>query len=169
MKSVLRSIKPYWLYLILTGKKTIEVGKNFPKNEEWDKIVYLYCTKDRKSLNKIPAYDKEWMKKYLKKVACKFICTGFMKPMYNLRPMEEKSCVPYLDLIEYSKGKQLYGWHISDLVIYDKPKELGEFKPYNRKCYYSDLGLAIPKCKDCHDCYVERPPQSWCYIEELGV
>lgn len=28
----------------------------------------------------------------------------------------------------YANGKVLYGWHISDLKIYDKPKELEEFK-----------------------------------------
>ena len=41
---------------------------------------------------------------------------------------------------EYGKGKDLYAWHIDNLEIYDKPKELSEF------------GL-------------KRPPQSWCYIE----
>lgn len=33
MRHVLRSIKPYWVYLILKGKKTVEVGKNIPKAE----------------------------------------------------------------------------------------------------------------------------------------
>lgn len=32
---------------------------------------------------------------------------------------------------------------------------------------YNDLGTAIPKCGTCHDCTVEKPPQSWCYVEEL--
>ncbi len=44
-------------------------------------------------------------------------------------------------LAEYSNGKQLYGWHISDLVIYDEPKDLGEFS-------------------------IKKPPQSWCYVKE---
>lgn len=29
------------------------------------------------------------------------------------------------------------------------------------------LGITIPKCGKCHDCTVEKPPQSWCYVEEL--
>ena len=70
-------------------------------------------------------------------------------------------------LWNYGQGKTLYAWHIDDLKIYDKPKELSEFK--------------ISKCKekDCINCqryYVtrnycptilKRPPQSYCYVEEL--
>ena len=73
----------------------------------------------------------------------------------------------------------MYGWHISNLVIYDKPKELSEFY---RKCE------KFP-CEGCehlkyqrvnadeydYDCEffnyhipIKRPPQSWCYVEERG-
>lgn len=38
-------------------------------------------------------------------------------------------------------AKTFYGWHISDLVIYDKPKQLSEFN-------------------------INRAPQSWCYVQE---
>lgn len=37
------------------------------------------------------------------------------------------SCLTVNDLWEYANGKTLYGWHISDLVIYDVPRELSEF------------------------------------------
>lgn len=80
------------------------------------------------------------------------------------------ACLTQDEVEKYSGGKDVYGWHITDLVIYDKPKELREFKPYNRTeddCKFSNLGYAIPKCEDCHECYVKRPPQSWCYVEEL--
>lgn len=70
-------------------------------------------------------------------------------------------------LWDYGKGATLYGWHISNLKIYDMPKPLYRFKPWNRECKYNDLGIAIPKCGTCHDCTVEKPPQSWCYVEEL--
>lgn len=54
-----------------------------------------------------------------------------------------QSCVDWNELRKYlsNKNRDFYGWHISDLVIYDKPKKLGEF------------GLT-------------RPPQSWCYVQE---
>ena len=55
--------------------------------------------------------------------------------------------------------KNGYAWHISDLKIYDKPKELGEFR---KVCLNG-------KCSDCiyEECKITRPPQSWCYVEEL--
>ncbi len=52
------------------------------------------------------------------------------------------ACLSKKDVNTYLKGQKGYGWHISDLKIYDKPKELSEF------------GLT-------------RPPQSWCYVEKL--
>lgn len=71
---------------------------------------------------------------------------------------------------------KLYGWHISNLVIYDTPKELSEFiKP----CIYGDDGEGEVSCFECEksgfapdlhiDCYniLTRPPQSWCYVEQL--
>lgn len=78
------------------------------------------------------------------------------------------SCVSKEELNAYgAKAPLLYGWHISNLKIYDMPKPLYRFKPWNRECKYNDLGIAIPKCGKCHDCTVEKPPQSWCYVEEL--
>ena len=64
---------------------------------------------------------------------------------------------------------EFYKWHISDLKIYDEPKPLSDFKLWNRKCPYSDLGLATPKCEECRECKIKRPPQSWCYTEEVVI
>ncbi len=74
-----------------------------------------------------------------------------------------------------------FGWHISNLKIYDKPKELGEF---SRICTDFYNGKHCDECKYFIDgrCYeydesdcgcdglkpIERPPQSWCYVEGLG-
>ena len=182
MKAVFRSIKAYWLYLILIGKKTIEVGKDYPKSDDWNKIVYLYCSKDMKSFNRIPEKDREWMRKYLGKVACVFVCDKiheiiphFDTPTFPNQYIcgwdygKEFDCLSFEELTSYLNGKKGYGWHISDLVIYDKPKELGEFKkPCNHKndCCTCDRYDYIG-----HKCYDEitRPFQSWGYIEELGV
>lgn len=88
----------------------------------------------------------------------------------NLR-YNSGTCFSYEDMVNYSNGKTLYGWNISDLKIYDKPKELSEFyKP----CPTQEKG----DCLSC-DCLADndyggvctnnltRPPQSWCYVEEL--
>lgn len=62
-----------------------------------------------------------------------------------------------------------YGWHISDLKIYDKPKELSEFRvscptscencknPLYYECWCEEKGVKV----------LTRAPQSWQYVEEL--
>lgn len=88
-------------------------------------------------------------------------------------------CLKKKEIDNYGKGKMLYGWHISDLKIYDKPKELSEFK--TPPCEKSEKACGnckwlvkrnTPDVYEC-ECYVEdgrpitRAPQSWCYVEEL--
>ena len=91
-----------------------------------------------------------------------------------------KSCLSLDDVAHYvGINKTGYGWHISDLVIYDKPKELSEFFAYcgdNPKCdgceahYYSntECGKEDYCCSVIDGCKpIKRPPQSWCYVEEV--
>lgn len=182
MRAVLRSIKPYWLYLIIIGKKTIEVGKDFPKAEDWSKDVVLYCSKDMKSFNRIPEKDREWMRKYLGKCACRFVCNKMLESFLNNNDgwFVELGCLTPKEIEEYQGDKAiLYGWHISDLVIYDKPKLLRWFqKPCICKSEYEG-----EEYKDCLNCDlagdsdygivacnrpITRPPQSWCYVEKGG-
>lgn len=93
--------------------------------------------------------------------------------IYELAPLnhapddvEKQACLTREEIVNYLKGTG-YGWHISNLKIYDKPRELREFKKNNRDCFYADLGLAKRDCPDCKNsgCFLERPPQSWCYVE----
>lgn len=196
MKAVLRSIKPYWLYLILIGEKTVEVGKDFPKAEVWNKEVNLYCSKDKKSFDRIPEKDREWMRKYLGKCACRFVCnkiedlrydalemTYFSRKYRDTKLLDEEffpgTQVTYQEAYDYCKGMSygeedsdlFYGWHISDLKIYDKPRELSEFK---RECNHVCVDTKTKKkCErilvDGFSCNglksIKRPPQSWTYVE----
>lgn len=64
-----------------------------------------------------------------------------------------------------------YAWHISDLKIYDKPKELGEFKPYCNPntcvgCRYFHNG-ASAETTYCSREPLKIPPQSWRYCNSL--
>lgn len=69
------------------------------------------------------------------------------------------------NLKKYSNGSGLYGWHISDLVIYDKPKELSEFaKPCNHNCF-APCPHYQGKEYECEKPTITRPPQSWCHVE----
>ena len=80
-----------------------------------------------------------------------------------------KDCLSDDKLLYYGNYKDLYGFFISDLKIYKKPKELNKFKKINRNCWYADLEFAKIDCQKClnKECFVQRPPQSWCYVEEL--
>ena len=86
---------------------------------------------------------------------------------YDINSLDD--CLTDDELLDYGNYKNLYGWHISDLKVYDKPKELSEFKKINRECWYADLGLAKRDCPECKnaDCFLTRPPQSWCYVDEI--
>lgn len=190
MKAVLRSIKPYWLYLILTGKKTIEVGKSCPKSKDWNKVVEMYCSKDIRSFNRIPEKDREWMHKYLGKVAGLFVCDDITKIVtwqrtwfdilqhpigttteYGIWNDDFKQmCMTWKEINDYGKKKPLYGWHISQLKIYDKPKELKDFLlPCGGKiCWGCNLlNVKEADCINRGKRYATRPPQSWCYVKEL--
>ena len=107
------------------------------------------------------------------------------------------ACLTEEELHEYASGQYCFAWHISDLKIYDKPRELSEFWAYNEElhkrydsdgdfcCYdgtnehgesLTDCGDAYNNILNCYRCWnewsvwchrVARPPQSWCYVEEL--
>lgn len=206
MKSVLISIQPQWCELIASGKKTIEVRKSAPKEVPFK--VYIYQTKKRITLRKFKEDYSNGIihnAKLLKahgKVIGEFICDK----VYKIEPdgeyytygydidddSLEETCLTREDLTAYGKSKPLYGWHISDLKIYDKPKELSEFgKKIDRfKRYSSELGMCSYECGECEYfdypdnpiyeageccadrlndgvCPLIRPPQSWCFCQEV--
>jgi hypothetical protein len=86
------------------------------------------------------------------------------------------------EIVQYANGNLVYSWDISDLVIYDKPKELSEFciqckehdkdSPRCGKCeyYYYESNESIGFYDEC-GCdglrNITRPPQSWCYVNEV--
>lgn len=83
-------------------------------------------------------------------------------------PYNGRTCLSEADVKKYGAGKTLYGWRISDLKIYDEPKALSDFKtlcPYTfgcDECSYYDYTKST-----CRGRQMKRPPQSWCYVEEL--
>lgn len=177
MKSVMISIKPKWCEMIARGQKTIEARKTRPKLETPFKC-YIYCTKPRYEHEDFIRIDCQKIQFYGgQKVIGEFVCDYILEITPDTEGHHEyfisdddlnASCLTTNDLWEYGSGKTLYGWHISDLVIYDEPRELSEFLRINRECWYADLGLAKRDCPECKnaECFVSRPPQSWCYVEE---
>lgn len=160
-KAVMLSIRPKWCEKIASGEKTIEVRKTRPKLDTPFKC-YIYCTQSGVALG---AWGKHG------KVIGEFTCDRiyWLAPLNHApEDMEQQACLTREEIVRYLKGVG-YGWHISDLKIYDKPRELREFRKSNRDCFYADLGLAKRDCPDCKNsgCFLERPPQSWCYVEAM--
>ena len=198
MKSIMLSIRPKWVEKIASGKKTIEVRKSAPKEVPFKAYIYEtkkehlrvvfkkgdYIFSDDHNAGK---FDENIFVKdrysWQGKVVGEFICDkvynlvnafgGIMFADENLNQLEpqlfrDMSCLTDKQTADYLGNKDGYGWHISDLKIYDKPKELSEF--------------CIPcktNCEDCkkplfYDCWKEkgkikvvtRPPQSWQYVED---
>ena len=80
-----------------------------------------------------------------------------------------QSCLDYDDMVNYLGNKDGYGWHITALKIYDKPKELSEFCiPCKVSCENCKNPLYFEcLCEEKGKKIVTRPPQSWQYINEL--
>ena len=210
MNSVLLSVRPQWCELIANGKKTIEVRKTHPKLETPFKC-YIYQTKPKDRLITImrdgdenygetyhgkPVFIKTYGEDYWtgrnQKVIGEFVCdhvkmesVGYIDHVAGYHGLESGTCLTAEQLMEYGKWAFLYGWHISDLQIYDKPKELSELYHYLPDKIldngdYDCRGGGEIVCmdmpeggSDCEECpyggrvYLKRPPESWRYVEEL--
>lgn len=190
MKSVLISIQPKWCEKIANGEKTIEVRRTRPKLEVPFKC-YIYETKGQYIKFIHGAHTKYGYG--CGKVIGEFVCDRIIcsqayfdsqgkNHLTNVFPDDiKKTCLDEYDLWDYIAGKAVkanqmydgYLWRISDLKIYDKPKELGDFKKH---CHYKDRNsyCLANECEHYSDwtgicCnWVERPPQSWCYVKDLG-
>lgn len=196
MRSVLISIRPEWCALIARGVKTIEVRKTKPKLDTPFKC-YIYCTKGKfepsEHLRNNLHYDDSTIKvcEGQGKVIGEFVCnciecftTDYRRNEEQTQRISRQSCVDMCSLMEYEANAPcLYGWHISNLVIYDEPKPLNhlfcECKHYDTDsdsfCYgcpyfYEESNESVGYYSECLvDGYIpiKKPPQSWCYVEDL--
>jgi len=171
MKSVLISIQPKWCELIASGKKTIEVRKTRPKIDGAFKC-YIYCTKENIDIQ----HKKIWWHKdstgYAHimngKAIGEFVCdyTTYMQNPFTGEIYPDILIASFLTQKEadtYANGRTLYGWHISDLKIYDKPKELSEFALCKPKYQLIDKNDYISRYREVT--HLRKAPQSWQYIE----
>ena len=180
-KAVLISIRPEWCKKIINGEKTIEVRKTKPKLETPFKC-YIYCTLPKYPHEDFIATDYPKPQFYGGgKVVVEFICDriyeletrspggsyyvkGEGQPTIN--DVARQSCLALKDMHEYLQSKVGYGWHISDLLIYDTPHELWEFER-SYECDKCDAKWAS-ECNACHEKKkIKRPSQSWCYVENM--
>lgn len=174
-KAVMLSIRPKWCEKIASGEKTIEVRKTRPKLETPFK-VHIYCTRGVA----LGAWGKHG------KVIGEFTCDRIdrLAPAnepYGIYDIDDdyvlQTCLENGALWDYGHGTPLFGWHISDLKIYDVPKDLNDFwLPPELYCEKERCGgcpydqVADVNGEYSFDCEWKRPltrsPQSWCYVEE---
>lgn len=174
MKSVLISIQPKQCELIANDEKTIEVRKTKP-NIETPFKVYIYCTNTKPFLVWGDVFRGNWETEFTHligynrkkaekiwdvfngKVMGEFVCdfidefsfenTDGVK--FKRFSALKETCLSLNQIRAYAGSRPvIYGWHISNLVVYDSPKELSEFKNLKGK-------------------QIKRPPQSWCYVQKL--
>ena len=202
-KTVMLSIRPKWCEKIASGEKTIEVRKTKPKLETPFKC-YIYCTAERAGYDALWVPDAPTREKYSfmavsaylenpkgankgnGKVIGEFTCERIVPIEYDGGRLwcptnaasSPATCLSQEEIIAYIGDKgRCYGWHISNLKIYNTPRELGEF--WQDCPEYSEFSTNCWTCEnvcgdsDETDCdtdgrrYLRRPPQSWCYVEEM--
>lgn len=159
MKSVLISTQPKWCEKICRkiGEengipiylKPVEVRKSAPKEVPFR--AYLYCTNGRFDITDIDDLTSESVRVVSEgrgKVIGEFVCDRVERlPAFFERT--DGTCLTVKELDKYGSNRkgELFYWHISDLKIYDKPRDLGEFKNLKGE-------------------QIKRPFQSWGYIND---
>lgn len=192
-KAVMISIRPKWCGKICSGEKTIEVRKTRPKLETPFKC-YIYCTKDAKMQwwtgSRYSYADDHSHNEFDKcgngKVIGEFVC-DCVTPLYNVctddwkrltgglhrieKELVNQACLTEAQLHTYAGGKNCFAWHISNLKIYDTPKELIEFHTWEKCKSCSKSGYESTACIYDENCMIPaaitKAPQSWCYVEAM--
>ncbi len=195
-KAVLISIRPKWVEKIVNGEKTIEVRKTRPKLKTPFK-AYIYCTmpdaKDPHNILELHGADGK-IRKANGKIIGEFTCDRIYEIRkrgipenfdYCYLSLNEwgnddieteiraisASCVSKEELNAYgAKAPLLYGWHISDLLIYDQPRELTAFRRACKNSWYCEsCAMYWENNGTCgnESLQIRRPPQSWCYVEAM--
>lgn len=201
-KSVLISIQPYWFFLIIAesmgwyiGKvKTEEIRKNFPKDSDWDRTAIIYCSKDKKSFNRIPKKYQPLMERFLGKVGGEFVCPDIVEyesEFWDDETYESIGRISYDD--EYGEREKCIfaecgdknntlcrhsclSWEELRTYIGQDIKTFYGWRIMNLEIYKKPKELSefeFPK-DNIYLSYrkrnqyfkgITRPPQSWCYVE----
>ncbi|MDE5563210.1 MAG: hypothetical protein K2J01_06680 [Clostridiales bacterium] len=199
MKAIMLSINANDCELIVSGKKSLVICRTEPKLER-PSVCYVYHTKTRNA----GVRWNDWADclrlpngEFINaggKVIGEFVCCGIMHPFSDLRFMAKQSCLSVDELLLYSHGKTPYGLRVADFKLYDKPKELGDFRKACQyaKCEKENCPHALVKITDrinlltgeqefyaldgkpkwdvefigCAN-KLTRPPRTWQYVQTL--
>ena len=152
-KAVLISIRPEWCRKIVDGQKTIEVRKTRPTLNPPFKCYIYKCGNG--------------------KVIGEFLCDEIINingagriPSDIARP----TCLEPAELHQYLGAAVGYGWHISNLKIYDHPREMSSFRGACKNDWWCEsCAMYSERSGTCRNAglQITRPPQSWRYVEEV--
>lgn len=166
-EAIMISVRPERMAKILRGEIKTIVLKTAPKRG-LPIDVFVYCANGSERFISTDAgisriNGKVVAKFTLRKaeeIICRPICGEWESYTETLGYSEisEASCLENREIVRYLKGKKGYAWHISDLEIFDEPKELGEFSYLVRKFHVD--GFVVPLYGK-----VAKAPQSWQYVE----
>lgn len=186
-KAVMLSIRPKWCEKIARGEKTIEVRKMRPKLDTPFKC-YIYCTQDKHlafmqnqtGTNLFACMDVDAAISVggaigNGKVIGEFTCERIVPITYDggrlwcptNAAFSHATCLSRTEIISYIGDKgRCYGLHISDLRIYDMPRDLSEFRRATDPCdsCHAEYTWECTGCKKLSG-DIKRAPQSWCYVE----
>ena len=120
----------------MSGQKTVEVRKTRPKMNPPFKCYIYKCGNG--------------------KVIGEFLCDEIIEDRTYGHNEEfyRAACMSAYDAAAYAMQSPMYGWHISDLRVYDHPRDLWEFTGLRQTRFGWE---PVP---------ITRPPQSWRYVEE---
>lgn len=157
------SVNSEWCKKICKGEKIVKIQKIYPKIQTPFKC-YIYCTMHHPyisiSYGKLDKfnYRTNTVGRCNGKVIGEFTCDCINK--FTPDDMKQQAC---LTREEYFK-KVGYNWHISNLKIYDIPKELNNFYPF--KNYIDNICDEFKSTSGKDGGCIKHPPQSWCYVNE---
>lgn len=138
------------------GPECLEVGGNCAMNCKWEEAAW----------SRLAAYEDKELE--TKARGGSYYAKNEDQSTTNF--IAQQSCLTLKDMHDYLHAQRGYGWHITDLRIYDAPRELSEFL------------LACPNSWYCESCamywenngtcgneslQIKHAPQSWCYVEAM--
>ena len=193
MNNIIIPCSPKECEQIANGDMSVLVRKTAPREVPFK--AYVYCTKKGRPLvyaepnayytepimHRTYGRNREEANRiwdtYNGKVAMEFICDKVEKYNPDFEPYGDyeidddsilETRLTREQLWDYGKGKSLYGLHLTEVKIYDEPRELYDFANYKK---YKACKEKYCFSSDCFICpnnpIVCRPPQSWCYVEKV--
>ena len=176
----------------LIYEKMVEIRKTRPKLETPFK-VYIYCTLQGSNeffqslKNRLGEYEalSKWNRekwglkkgKVIGEFVCdsirKISCTNNNEGVWLKSTAGEfilgMSALTHDEISSYLEISSGYAWHISNLVIYDEPRELREFcKVGVCPCDAKSILHCTENMSFCAKRNLIIAPQSWCYVEEIS-